>query len=70
MAKTPRKSFHIGASRIRQLVEELPRMEALKLITTLWPEISPKVAMLVIKHPEETRVNGSQLLIPASWENL
>lgn len=70
MAKTPRKSFHIGSSRIRHLIEELPRDEAMKLLMLLWPDISPKVAGLIVKFPEETRTNGAQFLIPASWGDL
>lgn len=65
-----RKSLHIGASRIRIFIEQLPRDEAVSLIKTLWPEVQTKTAHLMVDFPEETRVNGSHLLIPSSWGNL
>lgn len=62
--------LHIGPGRIREIVKAAPKRDAVAFLRLIWPHLSPRQAELIAEYPDETRVYGSQLVLPASWTAL
>lgn len=60
----------VGASRIREIARTAPTPDAVAFLRLIWPHLTPRQAELIATYPDETRVNGSQLILPASWSSL
>lgn len=59
--------LHCGAAVIRNMLARLPQEERKSFILLLWPTLPEALVELLARFPDETRVNGSQLHLPASW---
>lgn len=62
--------LYCNATLLRKRIKALPRQEALRLLGLLYPEQPSGMLALLVDHPDETRVNGAALDLPASWEKL
>lgn len=62
--------LNVGAGRIRQIIVGLPVSKRAAFVQQIWPDLDEAVAALIALHPEETRVNGGCLSLPASWASV
>ncbi|MCZ7861336.1 hypothetical protein O9X98_08000 [Agrobacterium salinitolerans] len=69
-ASSGRRHLHCGAGLIRGTLGRLPVDQRKAFVLTLWPDLPERLATLIARFPEETRINGSQLQLPPSWSVL
>jgi hypothetical protein len=62
-----RRHLNCGAALIRGALNRLPQDERKALVLTLWPDLPDRLAALIARFPDETRINGTQLQLPQSW---
>jgi hypothetical protein len=69
-ADDERHHLQCGAAVIRNAIARLPEEERKSFVLMLWPTLPQELCELVARFPDETRVNGSQLHLPASWYSI
>lgn len=65
-----RRNLHCGAGLVRNTLKRLPIDQRKLFVMTLWPDLPERLATLIARFPDETRVNGSQLQLPPSWSSI
>jgi hypothetical protein len=69
-AEDERHHLQCGAAVVRNTIARLPEEERKSFILMLWPTLPKELCELVARFPDETRINGSQLHLPASWYSI
>lgn len=68
--KPPGVRLHVGAARIRDLVRGCKPDDGAALLRLIWPDLSPRLALLVATYPYEVRAAGAHLILPESWQEV